>query len=152
MPKNKNALKSGWKTEPMPEEHVVLPFQYEFSSDEYDRLQCGSIPEQMEDKWFIYFKDNKLYCHRSWTGFCIYIAEFEVSEESSKIIKVTVNRDGEQYSERDNNWDCQFLVYLIDLLLLHKDARYPEKKDIDPDTAVLQQWSQVGRAMLGEEE
>ena len=95
---------------------------------------------------------NKLYCHRSWTGNCLYIVEFEVNEKSSQIVKVTVNRDREKYTERDNNWDCQFVVYLINLLLLHKPTPYPEKEEIDPDIAPLQQWSQVGRAMLGEKE
>ena len=148
----KKALKSDWdRYEPMPEEHVVLSFQHEYSPGDYEKIQYGVIPEQMEDKWFIYFEENKLHCHRSWTGNCLYIAEFEVSERSSKITKLTVNRDREQYTERDNNWDCHFVVYLINLLLLHKPTPYPEKDDIDPETSAVQQWSQVGRAMFEED-
>lgn len=152
MPKDNKALKSDWKTEPMPKEHVVLSFPHEFSPEDYEKLQFGVIPRQMEDKWFIYFEDNKLYCHRSWTGYCIYIVEFEVSEKSSQIVKITVNRDKEQYSETDNKWDLDFIVYLINLLLLKKHTPYPEKEDVDPETSAVQQWSDVGRAMLGEEE
>ena len=102
----------------------------------------------MEDKWFVYFEDNKLYCHRSWTGSCIYIAEFELSEKSSQVVKVTVNRDGKQYTGKDDNWDCQFAVFLINLLLLKKLTPYPQKVGVDPDITLMQQWNQMGRAMF----
>jgi hypothetical protein len=153
MPKANKAQKSDWdRYEPIPDEHVVISFQHEYSLEDYDKLQYGFIPQQQEDKWFIYFEDNKLHCQRSWTGNCLYIVEFEVTEKSSKIVKVTANRDREQYTERDNNWDCQFVVYLINLLLLHKPTHYPEKGDIDPEISAVQQWSQVGRAMFEEGE
>ena len=153
MRKANKAHKSDWdRREPMPEESTTVSFHHEFSHEDYEKLQYGFIPEQMEDKWFIYFEDNKLYCHRSWTGFCLYIVEYEVSENSSQIVKITTNRDREQYTETDDNWDCQFVVYLINLLLLHKPTPYPEKEDIDPEISAVQQWSQVGRAMLEEEE
>lgn len=122
MIKKKKTKKTDWKTEPMPKEHIVLSFQHEFSSEEYENLQIGIIPQQMEDKWFIYFEGNKLYLHRSWTRLCIYIVEFEVNEKSSQIVKVIVNRNKNQYSETDNNWDCQFVIYLINLLLLNKPS------------------------------
>lgn len=51
------------------------------TTKEYARLSLGLIPEEMEDKWFIYLEDNKLYCHRSWTGLCAYIVEFAPCEE-----------------------------------------------------------------------
>ena len=153
MPKNKRAKKTDWKTEPMPKEHIVLSFLHQFSVKEYEKLQQGFVPDQMEDKWFIYFEDNKLYFHRSWVGFCIYIVEFEVGEKSSQIVKVIVNRDKNQYSETDNKWDLEFVVYLINLLLLNKSAHYPEKQgEIDSDADTLHQWSQVGRKMLESKE
>ena len=31
---------------------------------------------QALDRWFIYFSRGGLYFHRSWTGFCIYVAHF----------------------------------------------------------------------------
>ena len=137
MPKNKRAKKTDWKTEPMPKEHIVLSFLHQFSVKEYEKLQQGFVPDQMEDKWFIYFEDNKLYCHRSWIGFCIYIVEFEVGEKSSQIVKVIVNRDKNQYSERDDKWDLETVVYLINLLLSNKDTRCPEKEGVDTDISVI---------------
>jgi hypothetical protein len=151
MTKAKKAQKTDWyRCHPMPKEHVVLSFQHEFSLKDYEKLQQGVIPEQMEDKWFIYFEDNKLHCHRSWTGNCLYVVEFESNGKSGNIVNLTVNRDKKQYTEVDNNWDCQFVVYLINLMLLGKHTPYPEKSGVNPDISAVQQWSQVGRAMLGE--
>ena len=36
-----------------------------------DQIRAGHIPEMMEDKWFIYWQDDRLFFHRSWTGYCI---------------------------------------------------------------------------------
>ena len=49
MPKANKAQKSDWKTESMPKEHIVLSFQYEYSHGDYEKIQYGVIPEQMED-------------------------------------------------------------------------------------------------------
>jgi len=148
----KKAQKSDWdELQGIPKEHSVKLFEHEFSLEDYRKIQYGLIPEVMEDKWFIYFEDNNLYCHRSWTGFCVYIVEFEVSEKSSQIKKISINRDKAQYSETDDNWDCHFVVYLINLLLLNKSYPYPVKEGTSSGIASLQQWSQVGRAMLKDE-
>jgi len=34
----------------------------------------GLVPEEIEDKWFIYWEDDTLFFHRSWTGNCIYVS------------------------------------------------------------------------------
>ena len=43
-----------------------------FSPQDMDRIRRGVVPEAMEDKWFIYWKEGMLFFQRSWTGFCIY--------------------------------------------------------------------------------
>ena len=138
--------------EPMPKEHISLRVKKTYSIGELKKIRLGVIPQQMEDKWFIYFEDNKLYCHRSWTGFCIYIAEFSVNKTDCSINNIIVNRDREQYSESDNSYDCKLLFYLIDLLLLKKMSEYPLKEDLDSDEQIMSQWSNVGRAMFDENE
>ena len=42
-----------------------------------DLIKKGVIPKAMEDKWFIYYdtSENKLYLHRSWTGFLMYVVQ-----------------------------------------------------------------------------
>ena len=59
------------KREPF-KEGVPLPYQAAFDSEQFARLRDGLIPQQMEDKWFIYSEEPHLFLHRSWTGAPVY--------------------------------------------------------------------------------
>ena len=148
---HKKVKKGDWHTEQMPSENTILSIQKTFTPEEYGELQKGILPEQMEDKWFIYFEDDRLYFHRSWTGHCTYIAEFEKIDGGYYCIsRVIVNRNKDQYSEQDDTWDTMLLLYLIDSMLLHKPVLFPKHPSIDSeDKQVLNQWGLLGRHMLG---
>jgi hypothetical protein len=94
---HKKVKKGDWHTEQMPSENTILSIQKTFAPEEYGELQKGILPEQMEDKWFIYFEDDRLYFHRSWTGYCTYIAEFEKMEDGYRISRAIANRNKSQY-------------------------------------------------------
>jgi hypothetical protein len=57
-----------WKTEPLPANRARLKLDRSFDAVEWDALQQGVIPEEMEDKWFIYEEGGWLNFHRSWTA------------------------------------------------------------------------------------
>ena len=103
----------------------------------------------MEDKWFVYWKDDELYFHRSWTGICIYKVKFECEEMGGVAVRAVVNRDPDQYSNVDGDYDAQLIHYLISLLLLRRPGRFPAKASTR-QRAALEKWSQVGRAGLGQ--
>ena len=145
----KQAKASDWKTKPLPVQRTTIFFDRSFTSQEMERIQAGLIPEQMEDKWFIYWNEDRLFFHRSWTGFCVYMVKFTNKNGSYKIVEVDVNRDSEQYSETSDKHDELMVTYLIDALLLQKDSDFPYKEQ-DPEKEAISKWSQVGRAMLGE--
>jgi hypothetical protein len=65
------------------------------------------------------------------------------------MIEADANRDPKQYKQTSDERDAEMISYLIDLLLLHKKAIFPSGKK-SSDNQVLMQWSQVGRAMLGQ--
>ena len=46
-----------WKTLPPPAQQEPLGFSALFSNSEAEALMQGSIPQAMEDKWFICFQD-----------------------------------------------------------------------------------------------
>lgn len=102
--------KNDWKTFPMPAQRDTFLLSRHFSKQELSALQCGHIPEAMEDKWFWYMEGNTLFAHRSWTGYCIYILELN---EQTGIHKVTVNRDPEQYQEKQIKEDENRLNELL---------------------------------------
>ena len=86
------AVRSDWKILDMPARQDRFILDRHFSQDEMKTLRKGNIPKEMEDKWFWYMEGNKLFAHRSWTGFCIYCVEFSPDHHH----KVTVNQDPEQ--------------------------------------------------------
>ncbi|MEH1818346.1 MAG: hypothetical protein V7L31_04480 [Nostoc sp.] len=108
------AKRNDWKTEPMPSTSTNITLEKVYSQEEFDRIAAGVIPEQMEDKWFIFYEAPWLYLHRSWTGFCIFKVHFEVIAESVKIAEVQVNRDPEEYSNTDDERDASMLRILLD--------------------------------------
>ncbi len=119
------ATKNSWKTKPLPEQKESFLLNRTITEEEFELIQYGSIPEAMEDKWFIYFEDSKLYFHRSWTGICIYIAEISQLENNFIIGDVLVNRNKEEYKKEDIKED----KYKIDILI-NRLIKQPQKSDL----------------------
>ncbi|MBI2840759.1 MAG: hypothetical protein HYX75_20775 [Acidobacteria bacterium] len=119
------ANKDSWKNLPMPQETFVLGYRGELSSEEFERISCGLIPQEMEDKWFIYLDGTTLYLHRSWTGVCVYQVEFEEEAGRYSVRRALVNRDQTQYQGTDDAYDSALLHFLISNLLLGKQVEFP---------------------------
>lgn len=105
------AKKTDWKTEAMPSQNEKFQLKRNFTKEQMTALVKGNVPQEMEDKWFWYYEDGRLYAHRSWTGFCIYIIEFNMT---AGIHNVTVNRNPEQYKCTDISEDIDSLNHLLD--------------------------------------
>lgn len=103
----------------------------------------------MEDKWFVYWTDDALYFHRSWTGICVYLVRFARDGDVWKMVTAEVNRNPEQYTETSDERDAEMISYLVDVLLLRRAAEFPVD-DASPETSAVMNWSRVGRAMLGQ--
>ena len=89
-----------------------------FSEGQYEILKKGLIPEEMEDKWFIYFENNWLYFHRSWTGYGIFKAEIieEKNNNDDKIYKINelyVESNKEYYNSNNGKNELDLLRQLI---------------------------------------
>jgi ribA/ribD-fused uncharacterized protein len=112
------ASRQSWKVLPLPEARTRLTIERTFSPKEYERVRRGVIPQEMEDKWFIFLEDDWLYFHRSWTGFCIYQVRLEPVADGYRVAEVWVNRDPEQYTQTEDSQDVSSLHRLIDAVLL----------------------------------
>ncbi|MBE0564480.1 MAG: hypothetical protein IH621_00860 [Krumholzibacteria bacterium] len=145
----KSAQPGDWKTRPLPRLRADLTLSRSFSSEEMQAIRHGVIPAQMEDKWFIYWRDDRLHCHRSWTGICIYVARFEPDGGGARLVGAAVNRNPEQYGSTDDEQDARLLEYVIDAVLLRREVEFPEDPGM-PGPAVVQAWTEVGRAALGQ--
>jgi len=145
----KSAKQSDWQTEELPSSRSTVSLRRVFSPDEMPRIRAGLVPKAMEDKWFIYWENDTLYFHRSWTGICVYIVRFAAERDGYRMVEADLNRDPEQYNETSDNRDAKMISYLIDALLLQQPAVFPSEDD-NSETNIILQWSQVGRAMLGQ--
>jgi hypothetical protein len=140
------ATQDSWTTHPLPEQHTRLMADWTFSPEEYRQLQQGLIPQEMEDKWFIYHQEDVLYFHRSWTGFCIFQVHFREVEAGYQVSQILVSRDSEQYRVSNDQDDLALLRYLIEALLLGLEVPYPLPGGLQgPVQAALSRRHQVGR-------
>ena len=94
----------------------------EFSEEQYMKIKKGIIPREMEDKWFIFFEDNWLYFHRSWTGHGIYKSEIIKRDNKYFIKEFYVERNKEKYNCDDESRDIEIFTFLIFRKLLNEDA------------------------------
>jgi hypothetical protein len=142
---NNRAIPSSWKILPHPNITEPLEFEAVFTVAEALQMTEGLIPEQMEDKWFIYYSNGWLHFHRSWTGALIYCLRLENSPASVCVTDSWVNRDQAQYKETDANYDRQLVRYLIDSLLLKRNANFPMPKGDELVAQGVVQHIYVGR-------
>lgn len=112
------AKKSDWKTKPLPRHRETFQLGLHFSSGEMERIRQGFVPRVMEDKWFLYFSEDVLHVHRSWTGYCIYRAHFRPERVGFTLTHAEVNRNPEQYTETDITEDSGHLWNVIKNFLL----------------------------------
>ncbi|RZU47151.1 ADP-ribose pyrophosphatase YjhB (NUDIX family) [Fluviicoccus keumensis] len=111
-------LRENWKTRPMPARRSTAQFDLEVTIAEMARIYQGITPSAMEEKWFLFFEDCILHCHRSWTGYCIYRIHFEYNINGWIAKTVEMNRHPGQYGETDDQADLRQATSLIQELLL----------------------------------
>ncbi len=137
----KRAEQSDWKNKPLSTLHKTIALNRRFTQNEMNCITMGLIPEEMEDKWFIYWNDDTLYFYRSWSGVCHYIVRFKKEDEEYIMYKADINRNPEEYKETDDTKDIERINYLINRLLLRYEVEPPHDN-------ILANWSFIGRAML----
>jgi len=115
---NKTATRESWKVLPLPATRADLGFAESYTSDEFERMKRGIIPQEMEDKWFVFYEEPWLYFHRSWTGACIYALRFRSSDSGVSAVESWVSRHTEHYKETQTDYDRELLKFLIGALLL----------------------------------
>ena len=141
------ATSASWKHLPPPDEREPLGFEAAFSDAEAEQLMFGLVPEQMEDKWFIYFEEGWLLFHRSWTGALIYALRLDGSAVGVRVIDSWVNRNQKQYSGNDVVYDRKLVRFIVDAFLLRKSGVvFPMPKNIDNAPTGVVQHSYIGRA------
>jgi len=134
------ASATSWKCEPF-KEGVPIPYRAAFDAAQFVRLKAGLVPQQMDDKWFIYYAEPHLFLHRSWTGQPVYRLTFksvsdgvEVSEAlwSKKLATSTAKA-------QDFEYQPQLIDFLLSNLLLGQSKPFPMPPELqEPEPGVIQ--------------
>ncbi len=101
----------------MPETRQPLAWRREFSPNELATVACGLIPQEMEDKWFIFLEDDVLWFHRSWTGLCCYQVRLEGGRVSEAWFNPEVDHTAKEHAD--------LLGFLVERLLLDRPIPFP---------------------------
>jgi hypothetical protein len=145
------ATRDSWKHRPLPDARAALAYARTFDRAEHARLQRGLVPDQMEDKWFIFLDGERLFFHRSWTGTCIYAVKLRAAGEGVAVEEAWANRAPEEYRETDDAYDAKVLGFLVERLLLGRDVKFPLREHVDPAKASAIIHSVVGYGRSNDE-
>ncbi len=129
---------NSWKQEPFTA-GVAIPVQIEIGSGEFSFIENGLIPQEMEDKWFMYFEKPFLFVHRSWTGQPVYRIEFEESRDV-KVYRVNQALLAEELAENGGlEYQGKLATFLVSNLLLGRNLPFPMPDNlVEPMPGVLQ--------------
>ena len=105
---------------PTPSNFARLDFQATYTEAEFNAMQQGFAPRDMDDRWRIDYAGDWLYLRRSWTGFCIYWLRLERSANGARVIEAYVSREETQYRGVPLAEERKCLAELIDGFLLKR--------------------------------
>ena len=111
--------RSSWKILPLPEEREHFDLPLVFAESQAETLRHGLIPLDMNDRWFIFFEEEWLYFHRSWTGDCIFGVRIDETSGGARVVDAWSSREGSSYNSPGAVQEKQLLTELI-YMCLHR--------------------------------
>jgi len=145
---NEIATKETWKNIPI-DNPKRIDIDLLFTDKQFFKLTRGLIPQQMEDKWFVYYENEWLYFHRSWTGNGMYKAKLNKVTDGYSIKEFWAERNQEKYKNEDDNTDIETFSFLIARGLLGIDVRnIYSSKNIKSETDAVKGWSNFGNMLF----
>ena len=128
------ASRDSWKTEPLTDPQPIPAPERVWTDEEMDSIRLGYAPQMMEEKWFMFMEGNRLFAHRSWTGFGIYAATFASTEGGHVIESVVVTGDDTKHLRSSDEAESATLEMLIDSHLLQMPLSEEQRDGNDPHT------------------
>lgn len=113
----KVATRSSWEIFPM-DAVKQIDISLNFNQEQFEKIKRGFIPHQMEEKWFIFYENEWLYFHRSWTGIGMYKAQIKKLNSEYLINEFFVQSSSDKYVAGTDEHERQQVTELIDIYLL----------------------------------
>ncbi len=148
MNKDNIAIRTTWKNFPI-DNPKRIDIALHFTDKQFSKLTNGLIPQQMEDKWFIFYENDWLYLYRSWTGYGLYKAQLIKEQDGYSIKEFWAERNQEKYKNEDDNTDIETFSFLIARGLLGVDIRkiYFDN-NIKSEADSIKGWSNFGHLLF----
>jgi O-acetyl-ADP-ribose deacetylase (regulator of RNase III) len=107
-------------------------------------IRRGHLPLDMDDKWFAFMEADRLFLHRSWTGFGVYEVRFGQRPTGWVIEELAVTDRTDQYRRNSDEWEATRVERIIRSLLIGDDSTsmWDRLKTIEQSTR------QVGKVAL----
>ena len=134
------ADRSSWEIRPASGPLLPVQYQDDFNSQELELLSLGLVPQEMEDKWFIFREDDEVFFHRSWTGHLVY----QISLDGATVKSAYVVDDPSFYRRGTDDYEARLLRFLIRGLLLRQDVPFPVPENISNSPPGIFQHSIAG--------
>lgn len=109
----KTADRESWRTLPLPESRERLDTTILLSRSLLASLLQGRVPRNMDDRWFVFSENGRIYFHRSWTGVCICGAKLRSTLHGGELYDIWFNREPSQYGCSDIGHDEMLLRELV---------------------------------------
>src|SRR5262245_3631906 len=90
-----------------------------WSAAEWNSIQQGFIASEMEERWLALVEGDRLYIHRSWTGYGIYEAQFAQVKDDWHIVEAVVEGNEQTYGRGSDEYETGFLELTIRNVLLN---------------------------------
>ena len=86
----------GQSVSPIRQPVGIPPPNMLLSREDMQALAKGYAPIDMNDKWLAFMEDNRLFLHRSWTGYGIYEVTFAAKETGFVVTSARIESDPER--------------------------------------------------------
>ena len=83
-------------------------------------MKKGVIPRDMEERWFIYYENEWLYFHRSWTGYGFYKSKWNKTKEGYSIVEFWAERHNIESTPEKDEYDRETFCSIIEQILLKR--------------------------------
>ena len=128
-----------------------INFSMQFTDEQFEKITNGLIPQEMEDKWFIFYENNWLYFHRSWTGYCQYKMQITKAEDEPNytIKEFFVERNPDIYRGVNDYEEIERLCFIILYGLLgFEECKNHLLNDAKSAIELIKAWSNFGNMKI----
>jgi O-acetyl-ADP-ribose deacetylase (regulator of RNase III) len=114
-----------WNTKPIDHPVAIAPPDISLMPDQFEALKRGLKPRSMDDKWFAFVEDDRLFLYRSWSGAGIYEVQFVRDGDCYVPSEVVVTGDANTFQRTSEDDTADYLRMVIGMVLRSQDVNAP---------------------------